>query len=145
MSRSPSFQHCTTFHESLFLLIYKTAVDVATIVAVVAVAVVAETAVDHIGVPVYNQWATVLWKLPPMTHIVAAAAVEVVARKTPELDAAAADSTVASSVTPVVAHCNHNSLVPAVAAAAAAVDNSDDSVVHEDHAWLRMLCPESAR
>lgn len=80
-----------------------------------------------------------------MTHIVAAAAVEVVARKIPESDAAAADSTVASSVTPVVAHCNHNSLVPAVAVAAAAVDNSDDSVVHEDHAWLRMPSPESAR
>lgn len=52
---SPSFQHCTTSHESLFFLIYKIAVGVVTTVAAVAVAVVAETAVDHIGVPVYNQ------------------------------------------------------------------------------------------
>lgn len=130
--------------EVLFFFIYKTAVDVATTVAAVAVAVVAETAADRIEVPVYNQQATVLWRSPSTTHTVAAAAVAVVAHKTPESDAAAADSTVASSATPAVAHCNHNSLA-AVVAAAAAVDNNDDSVVREDHAWLRMPCPESAR
>lgn len=131
--------------EAFFSFIYKIAVDVATIVAAVEVAVVAETGADRIEVPVYNQWAMVLWRLPPMTHIVAAAAVAVVAHKTPESDAAAADSTVALSATPAVAHCNHNSLAAVVAAAVAVADNNDDFVVREDHAWLKMPCPESAR
>lgn len=77
-----------------------------TVAAVVAV--VAETAADRIGVPVCNQWATVLWRSPPKIHIVAAAAVAVVAHRTPESDAAAADSTVASSARPAVAHYNRN-------------------------------------
>lgn len=135
----------TAQHGSLFFFIYKTAVDVATTVAAAAVAVVVETAADRIGAPVYNQWATVLWKSPPTTHIVAAAAEAVVAHRTLESDAAAADSTVASSATPAVVHCNHNSLAAAVEAAVVVADNNDDSAVHEDHAWLRMLYPESAQ
>lgn len=85
--------------------IYKTAVDVVTIVAAVAVAVVVET-VDHIEVPVYNQWVTVVWKSAPMTRTVAAAVAAVVARRTLEQDAAAVDSTVATAVIPAAAHCN---------------------------------------
>lgn len=45
--------------EAFFSFIYKTAVDVATTVTVVEVAVVAETGADRIGVPVCNQWAMV--------------------------------------------------------------------------------------
>lgn len=129
--------------EAFFSFIYKIAVDVATIVAVVAVVV--EMEADRIEVPVYNQWAMVLWRLPPMTHIVAAAAVAVVAHKTPESDAAVADSTVALFATPAAAHCSHNSLAAVVAAAVAVADNNDDFVVREDHAWLKMPYPESAR
>lgn len=50
-SRRLLYHQITTF----VFLIYKTAVDVATIVTVVVVAVVAETVVDRIEVPVYNQ------------------------------------------------------------------------------------------
>lgn len=91
-----------------FFFTYKTAVDAAT-TAAAEVAVAAETVVDHIGVPVCNLSATVLWTSVSAVYIVVVAAVVVVARKIPGLDAAVADSIVALSGILAVARCNHRS------------------------------------